>query len=110
MLLIAIGSLPLLASPALGADPAHKAQGFEAKPLLKATQTTIGDPLMAPASGEVEITAVIGTIDSGGHSALHTRPVPTFVARPQAVLRRDFAKVSNATARTMMTPMMICWM
>jgi hypothetical protein len=27
-----------------------------------------------------------------------------------AVRRRDFAKVSNATASTMMIPMMICWM
>jgi len=26
-----------------------------------------------------------------------------------AVRRRDFAKVSKATARTMITPMMICW-
>ena len=27
-----------------------------------------------------------------------------------ALLRRDFANVSNATASTMITPMMICWM
>ena len=27
-----------------------------------------------------------------------------------AFLRRDLAKVSNATASTMITPMMICWM
>jgi quercetin dioxygenase-like cupin family protein len=79
LLLTTNAFLSLIVSTAIAAEPDHKARGFETRPLLKATQTAAGGPLKSPASDKMEITSLIGTIEPGGHSSLHSHPVLTFV-------------------------------
>ena len=46
----------------------------------------------------------------GGRARAGARRVGVMRAALHTFLRLDLAKVSKATASTMMTPMMICWM
>jgi quercetin dioxygenase-like cupin family protein len=76
-LLATIAAAALFLSPATAAD--KDAVGFEAKPVLKATETNVGGPLVYPMSGRPELSSVIVTLQPGGRSNLHQHPVVTFV-------------------------------
>jgi len=52
--------------------------GFTAEPLLKATKTRDGVPVVYP-TGTPEIISVIGTLEPDGRTALHQHPVPVYV-------------------------------
>ena len=54
--------------------------------------------------------APIGEDDAAVIANYLARDLLSADATPHTFLRRDLAKVSKATASTMMTPMMICWM
>jgi quercetin dioxygenase-like cupin family protein len=71
------GAFALLVSAATAAD--NDAVGFEAKPVLKTTETNVGGPLVYPGSGKPELSSAIITIQPGGRSNLHQHPVVTFV-------------------------------
>ena len=53
-------------------------EGFETKPLLKATATRDKDPIAYP-KGKPELTSVIGVIQPKGRTPLHEHPIPTYV-------------------------------
>ncbi len=72
-------SLLLLLSAAAAADADKSAAGFEAKPVLKTTETNVGGPLAYPATGKPELSSLVVTIQPGGRSNLHQHPVVTFV-------------------------------
>lgn len=69
--------LALLPSAALAQDPSHEAKGMDAQVLLKTTRTAADTPVTLPMTDKPEITAMLVTIEPGGHSNLHMHPVPT---------------------------------
>jgi quercetin dioxygenase-like cupin family protein len=72
-------SFVLFLSAAIADDTDKNAVGFEAKPLLKTTQTNLGGPLKYPETDKPEMSSAIGTFQPGGHTNLHKHPVVTFV-------------------------------
>jgi quercetin dioxygenase-like cupin family protein len=75
--LTASAALALFLSAAVAAE--KDAVGFEAKPVLKTTETNVGGALAYPGSGKPELSSVIVTLQPGGRSNLHQHPVVTFV-------------------------------
>jgi quercetin dioxygenase-like cupin family protein len=67
-----------LLSAATAAEPSHEAMGMEGQVVLKATRTAADQPLQLPQSDTPEITSMLVTIQPGGHSNLHSHPVPIF--------------------------------
>jgi hypothetical protein len=67
--LLATNSAVLLFLSAANAGDADKsAVGFEAKPVLKTTETNVGGPLKYPATGKPELSSAIVKIQPGGRS------------------------------------------
>jgi quercetin dioxygenase-like cupin family protein len=77
--LLATGAALLFALSANAADTEKAALGFEAKPVIKTTETNVGGPLSYPDGGTPELSSMLITIQPGGRSNLHQHPVVTFV-------------------------------
>ncbi|HET7680070.1 MAG TPA: cupin domain-containing protein [Xanthobacteraceae bacterium] len=68
-----------LAQAAGGTADQSLPSGFEAKPLIKSSETRDKQPIVYPKTDKPEIISVIGTIAAGGRTPLHEHPVPTYV-------------------------------
>ena len=85
-----------LGSVALGQDASHEQMGMDAQVLLKTTVTAADQQIQLPSGGKPEITSMVVTIQPGGHSNLHTHPVPVIAYVLEGTLETRFGeKVHN---------------
>jgi len=77
-IIVLSGFFALLSSTAFAQD-SHEAMGMDAKVVMKSNRTIADQPLVLPMTDKPEITAMVVTIEPGGHSNLHRHPVPTIV-------------------------------
>ena len=76
-----IAALMGIVPAALAQELSHGAMGFEGKVLLKTTRTANNKPVALPSGGRAEITSMLVSIEPGGHSSLHSHPVPVIGGR-----------------------------
>ena len=67
-------------STAAAQEPSNETVGWVDQELLKATSTANGQPLkLSPRGGKPQITIELATVQPGGHTNIHTHPVPIVV-------------------------------
>ena len=67
-------------STAVAEEPANEAVGWEGQDLLMATTTSKDQPLkLLPRGGKPQITVARATVQPGGHTNIHSHPVPIVV-------------------------------
>jgi quercetin dioxygenase-like cupin family protein len=67
-------------STAVAEEPSNETVGWEDQELLKATKTAGGQPLkLLPRGGKPQITVELATVQPGGHTNIHSHPVPIVV-------------------------------
>jgi quercetin dioxygenase-like cupin family protein len=72
--------LAMPVSRALAEDLPNETVGWVDQELLKATSTAGGQPLkLLPRGGTPQITVELATVQPGGHTGLHSHPVPIVV-------------------------------
>ncbi len=92
-------------------EMSHEAMGMDAKVLFKTTRTATDQPLQLPTGGAPEVSSVLITIQSKGHSSLHTHPVPVVAYVLEGVLETHVEgvvrtyKAGEAVVEPMNTPM-----
>lgn len=74
-----IASVAWAQTPPTGAASDALPAGFESKPVIKSGKTRDGDPFAYPRTEKPELISVLGTVQPGGRTPLHTHPNPTFV-------------------------------
>ena len=87
-------------STAVAEEPSLKeAVGWDTQVVLKATLTADDQPLKLLQGGKPEITTAIVTVQPGGHSNIHSHPVPIVVYVLEGALEAHHAdKVRNYKA------------
>ena len=106
-----IAALMGIVPTALAQELSHGAMGFEGKVLLKTTRTANNKPATLPSGGTAEITSMLISIEPGGHSSLHSHPVPVIAYVLEGSLETRFEgavrsyKVGEAVVEPMNTPM-----
>jgi quercetin dioxygenase-like cupin family protein len=67
-------------STAVAEEPPNETVGWQDQELLKATSTATGQALkLLPRGGKPQIIMELATVQPGGHTAIHTHPVPIVV-------------------------------
>jgi quercetin dioxygenase-like cupin family protein len=95
MFIAACACVVLAPAATLAADASHDAQGMEAQVLMKTTTAADDSAVTLPQTDKPEITAVLITIQPGGHSNLHQHPVPPIVYVLEGGLETEIAGVTR---------------
>jgi len=86
----------LLGSAALSQEVSHEQMGMDAQVLLKATVTAADQQIQLPSGGKPEITSMVVTIQPGGHTSLHTHPVPVIAYVLEGTFETRFGEKINS--------------
>jgi quercetin dioxygenase-like cupin family protein len=92
-LVAAFGMLGTVVSTAAAEDPAHASMGMDRQVVLQTTVTATDQAIELPSGGKAEITSMVLTIQPGGHTNLHTHPVPILVYVLEGVLETHVGEV-----------------